>query len=269
MLALVWAAQHFRANLYGWSFLARTDHQLLKWLRSFKEPEGQVARWLEALAEYDFEVVHRPGRQHMNADGLTRQHCQQCGQQCNAAVTATSQQQEAEAVLSVENWPSWEPEELGKQQGDDPDVNKAFISTREGAWPDSIPLAESQVFQSLWAQRQQLSVVDGLLYRKWEDVGGRGGNPGLQLVLPRTLVIQVLLLMHDNATAGHLGMQKTLAKIRSRFYWVGQRKDVEEWCRMCILKISPGCLGAYESCSNWRALSVSGNGHNWTFSKNS
>ena len=76
-------------------------------------------------------------------------------------------------------------------------------------------------------------MVDGLLYRKWEDVGGRGGNPGLQLVLPRTMVIQVLLLMHDNATAGHLGMQKTLAKIRSRFYWVGQRKDVEEWCRHC------------------------------------
>ena len=39
--------------------------------------------------------------------------------------------------------------------------------------------------------------------------------------------------MYDNAMAGHLGMQKTLAKIRSRFYWVGQRKDVEEWCRHC------------------------------------
>ena len=151
-------------------------HQSLKWLRSFKEPEGQVASWHEALAEYDFEVVHRPGRQHMNADGLSRQHCQQCGQQCSAAVTATSQQQEAEAVLSVENWlPYWEPEELRKQQGD---VNKAFISTHEGAWSDSVPLAESQVFQSLWAQRQQLTVVDGLLYRKREDVGGRGGNPG-------------------------------------------------------------------------------------------
>ena len=173
MLALVWAAQHNRAYLYGRSFQARTDHQSLKWLRSFKVPEGQVACCLEALA--DFDVVHQPGRQHMNADGLSRQHCQHCGQQCSAAVTATSQQ-EAEAVLSVENWlPSWEPEELCKQQGDDPDVNKAFISTCEGAWSGSAPLAESQVFQSLWAQRQQLTLVDGLLYRKWEDVGGRGG----------------------------------------------------------------------------------------------
>ena len=89
-------------------------------------------------------------------------------------------------------------------------------------------MAESQVFQSLWAQRQQLTLVDGLLYRKREDVGGRGGNPGLQLVLPRTLVTQLLLLMHDNATVGNA------AKIRSQFYWVGQCKDVEEWCRRCI-----------------------------------
>ena len=61
MLVLVWAAQHFRAYLYERSFQARTDHQSLKWLRNFKEPEGQVARWLEALAEYDLEVVHLVG----------------------------------------------------------------------------------------------------------------------------------------------------------------------------------------------------------------
>ena len=47
MLALVWGAQHFQSYLLGRSFLARTDHHALKWLQSFKDPEGQVARWLE------------------------------------------------------------------------------------------------------------------------------------------------------------------------------------------------------------------------------
>ena len=31
------------------------------WLLSFKEPEGQAARWLEALAEFNYDIIHRPG----------------------------------------------------------------------------------------------------------------------------------------------------------------------------------------------------------------
>ena len=30
-----------------------------------------------------------------------------------------------------------------------------------------------------------------------------------------------------------LGVMKTLRKIQQKYYWLGQRKDVEEWCRQC------------------------------------
>ena len=42
MLALVWAAHHFRPYLYRRKFILRTDHHCLQWLHNFKEPEGQV-----------------------------------------------------------------------------------------------------------------------------------------------------------------------------------------------------------------------------------
>jgi hypothetical protein len=41
-------------------------------LKSFEEPVGQIARWLEFLSEFDFVVEHRPGKSHANADGLSR-----------------------------------------------------------------------------------------------------------------------------------------------------------------------------------------------------
>ena len=79
LLALVWASRHFRLYLYGRKFIVRTDHHALRWLHNFKEPAGQVARWLEQLAEFDNEVVHHQGKQHTNADALSRGMCKQCG----------------------------------------------------------------------------------------------------------------------------------------------------------------------------------------------
>ena len=70
-LALVWGSEHFETYLYGRRFLARTDHNALCWLRNFKSPRGQVARWLERLSDFDFDVQHRSGRLHNNADGLS------------------------------------------------------------------------------------------------------------------------------------------------------------------------------------------------------
>ena len=52
--------------------MLRTDHVAIQWLKIFKEPTGQLARWLERLSAYDFNVQHRPGRKHLNADPLSR-----------------------------------------------------------------------------------------------------------------------------------------------------------------------------------------------------
>ena len=50
LYALVHFVNYFRYYLYGRKFTSRTDHASLKWLMSFKNPEGQVARWIELLS---------------------------------------------------------------------------------------------------------------------------------------------------------------------------------------------------------------------------
>lgn len=39
---------------------------------TFKELEGQLARWLYTLSKYDFEIRYRAGKTHANADALLR-----------------------------------------------------------------------------------------------------------------------------------------------------------------------------------------------------
>ena len=77
--ALMFGIKKFKAYLDGRPVRVRTDHSSLQWLTNFKEPEGQVARWLEQLAPYDLHIEHRPGRKHGNADGLSSRPCKQCG----------------------------------------------------------------------------------------------------------------------------------------------------------------------------------------------
>ena len=72
LLALVIFAPHFKHFLLGRHFLVRTDHSSLRWLLSFKDAEGLVGRWLAQLANFDYEISHRAGANHGNADAMSR-----------------------------------------------------------------------------------------------------------------------------------------------------------------------------------------------------
>jgi hypothetical protein len=72
LLAVVTFVHQFRHYLLGKKFLIRTDHGSLRWLFGFKDPQGQLARWLEVLYQYDFQIQHREGRKHTNADSMSR-----------------------------------------------------------------------------------------------------------------------------------------------------------------------------------------------------
>ena len=224
MLALVWATKFFRPYLLGRPFQVRTDHHALQWLTKFKEPEGQVARWLEPLAEFNMEIIHRPGKVHINADALSRGTCLQCG------LTPPST-----SVVSANTWiPNWSVIELLEAQQQNPDLCQIITWLKEDTIPKKCPTLATYRVQALWSQRNQLLLENGLLYRKWKDVPGHGANPTLQLILPPELVNIVLQQLHDHITSGgHLGPTKTLDKIRRRFYWVGQRNDIESWCQTC------------------------------------
>ena len=78
LLAVIAALHHFRRYLLGTHVVLRTDHHSLRWLKTFGRPEGMLARWIETLAEFDYEIEHRPGRLHCGADSVSRPVCKQC-----------------------------------------------------------------------------------------------------------------------------------------------------------------------------------------------
>lgn len=72
-LAVVRAIDHFAIHLVGKHFRVVTDHKALTALRSSEKLNGRLMRWTLALQDYDFEICHRTGASHQNADGLSWQ----------------------------------------------------------------------------------------------------------------------------------------------------------------------------------------------------
>ena len=71
-LSVIDSVKHFRHFLHGVHFKVITDHSSLRWLTKIKDPDGCLARWAIKLQHYDYEIIHRPGATHLNADGLSQ-----------------------------------------------------------------------------------------------------------------------------------------------------------------------------------------------------
>ena len=219
--------KHFREYLLGRRFTLRTDHGSLVWLKNFKEPEGQLARWLERLEEYDFTVVHRQGSLHNNADALSRIPCRQCGRSSHSKDVP-----EGSALVGVVNslpFQTYTAEQMRQFQSVDPIIGPVYNAVSLGELPSSEEL-NTWGRESKWLLQQWDSLVldKGLLWRKDLEDANKS-----QFILPYVLHDEVLKELHEGAAGGHLGKGKMLGRLKERLYWPGCGEDVEEWCKRC------------------------------------
>ena len=82
-----------------------------------------------------------------------------------------------------------------------------------------------------WAQWSSLHLQNRVVYRIWETPAG--DSTVWQLLLSKAPRSEVLHQLHNIITSGHLGISKTLGRVRERYYWIGCRQDVQPWCCNC------------------------------------
>ena len=77
LLAALESIRTWRPYLWGRKFRLIVDHAALRWLHTMKDtieggPASRLMRWNMKLLEYDFEVEHKPGKIHTDADAVSR-----------------------------------------------------------------------------------------------------------------------------------------------------------------------------------------------------
>ena len=230
LVAVTYFIQHFRPYLL---VTLKTDHGSLTWLSRFKEPEGQLARWLEKLQEYDFEIIHRPGKRHQNADALSRIPCTQCGRESHSTEVPISEDAVG-AVSAEQSAPLQERTSSELRSFQLADESIAFVLQAKET--NKRPLATavkgmSTTVRKLCQLWDRLRCKDALLWRQYDDDSTK--KNWLQLVVPRALRQEILQEIHQGVISGHLGEQKMMHQLRERFYWPGMLEDARNFCKTC------------------------------------
>ena len=234
LLAVLESVKHFHHYLYGRHFMIRTDHGSLRWLM----------RWLQVLSQYDFEIEHRPGTAHKNADGLSRRPCADCRfcerQESKESSVDPSCPGHRICALDLDSsggtndWcEPWSAEELRAWQAEDEIMSKVLTWVEVGKKPPRREVRmEAAVTRTFWSVFEQLTVIDGILNRK-PDTNSKFSAP--RLIAPRNVRDEIFTFLHTNRTGGHLGIKHTNSSARRRFWWPGMKADVVRWCQHCNL----------------------------------
>ena len=203
LLAVVFFLHYFRPYLLRRHFKFRTDYSSLSWLRSFKEPEGQLARWLEQLEENDFDIEHRQGKLHDNADALSHLPYTDC----ESDVCANSV---VSVVARTSLLPVYTSQDIQTKQLQDNLIGPFLRAKEAGNQPPLLPNGPKWCeMVQLW---NQLLVKDGVLYRLFSF--SEGSSSVIQLVCPDSLKDEILYGVHERIGGGHLGVKKSVAKLK-------------------------------------------------------
>jgi predicted aspartyl protease len=210
LLAIVRALETFRHWLVGTKtpFIILTDHNNLRYFTTKQFLTDRQTRWAKYLADFDFILRYRPGRQCDVPDKLSRR----------ADHEKAIPEKEPEVLLP-----------LGKFE--DQQINRM----------DQTPLldfADSDLGKEIFiAQSQDPLILDfntrnesnplPMHWKRTEDFWTYRNK----IYIPSILRQTIFRTLHDHQA--HPGQDNTLYNIRRDYYWPNLTQEVETWVQQC------------------------------------
>jgi hypothetical protein len=259
-LAVFWAIQHFEEYLDGAHFTVYTDHEPLLAMNTKPQVNKKLLDWSDRLSHLHFTIKYKPGKTNKNADMLSRYPVVPLkGRRSKLTQSNESQwnhydplasladdiskppRHQKRAVLTIAtrgNRGEAEDSSQGERAASETNAQQKLenIATEQRKTPlygallnylidHTVPLDPSLAkevlitadFYSVGPNGQLLRIRDGRT----------------QLCVPRTLVDQVLHDSHNVDAKAHGGVSKTMAQLRSDYWWPEMAKDTLNYVKNC------------------------------------
>ena len=215
--AIVYFIRAWRYYLLHRPFLLRTDHLSLTSLKHMSAPDGQVARWLETISNYDFTVIHRAGKNHGNADALSRiEHAPQLPE---------PSVHDKERILAIQTRSDALPA-VALAQDKDEDLALIKATVTSGRALQGTDFKDASKIQNFYFKIfKSLLLVNNVLKLKLP-------SGALRTCLPRSMWPAALKLVHDDT--GHIAFDRSLQRLQARVIFPGMRSILRDYIRSCI-----------------------------------
>ena len=264
LLAALECIRNWRPYLWGRRFKLVIDHAALKWLHTMKEtieggPASRLTRWNLKLLEYDFEVEHKPGKNHSDADAVSRLVAVIASARRNVTTGRSLQAEERQARTAadsrakvIESYVNTDTPcavDMHEAQMEDDECNALRAALDSGDDVITRPTGSESLRLVRWARREarHLRFIGTLLYRV-DPVFPPAGEgvpptpsplfgdrtpptPSPRLFIPRDLREAYLHAFHVHL--GHPGQSRMFATMRRRVYWPGMVNDIRKHVEAC------------------------------------
>ncbi len=160
--------------------------------------------------QFDLEVVCKPGKQHTNADSLSRVSSGEVADATDPASPVTT------TVAAIPVATPKPPAIAFNVQTQDPALAKVIELLTEEKPQQGSDIGFKQAY--LYFVETLLTLLPKpLMFKLWYHA----------------VAMQEMVLTHLHNQSGHLGIHKTMEKVKSRYYWPGYESDIEKWVREC------------------------------------
>lgn len=196
-------------------FLVVTDHSaLIHLLPSHKSPD-HIYRWSRQLAGYSFQVFHKAGKLHANADSLSRAPFVSV---VDGEVIPDSATLACLALSDLSLKQKTQPVNWKSEQASDPFCTSVLNALKPNA----------SISNSLRPFIKFVKLIDGVIHHHPPKF------PHPRVVVPEHLRANIVEAYHCSPITGaHLGPSKIAAKLQERFYWPSLFNDVSAFCDSC------------------------------------
>ena len=234
--------RHFAYYLQCSPFIWRTDNAALQYVRKM-EPRGPaIERWLNTLADFHFKVVHRAGKDHGNADALSRgggpslpeengrQH--ELVLQLEADASGQVSRDGGSSGEEVSLRERLEPENLRELQNQDRVLAEVLQWIEKGSKPNNLDAKSLSLDERLYLDLYGHLEINkqGILCRRLPAYAGQ-----LSLLvpcIPLSLQDEVIRLCHE--TGGHMARDATVNRLKRKVFFPRMTQEVESWISTCL-----------------------------------